>query len=165
MMKTATAVAAAILLAGCATIFNGQTQTVNVRSAPEGADVTITDSEGANVHAGVTPFTVTLKRGAGYFRSQSYTLTMKKEGFPTREVTISGTMSGWYIGNLLFGGLIGMLAVDPVTGAMYVFPETVNEDLTAPVKATQAADALTVVSMDSLSPEQRKQARLLMAAN
>ena len=27
-------------------------------------------------------------------------------------------MNGWYIGNILFGGLIGFLIVDPLTGAM-----------------------------------------------
>lgn len=28
-------------------------------------------------------------------------------------------MNGWYIGNLLFGGIIGLLIVDPATGAMW----------------------------------------------
>jgi hypothetical protein len=31
-------------------------------------------------------------------------------------------MSGWYCGKLLFGGLIGMLAVDPATGAIWNSP-------------------------------------------
>ena len=28
-------------------------------------------------------------------------------------------VEGWYWGNILFGGLIGMIIVDPATGAMY----------------------------------------------
>ena len=34
-------------------------------------------------------------------------------------VQIQGKLDGWYFGNLLFGGLIGMVIVDPITGAMY----------------------------------------------
>lgn len=30
-------------------------------------------------------------------------------------------MDGWYLGNILIGGLIGMLIVDPASGAMYRF--------------------------------------------
>jgi hypothetical protein len=28
----------------------------------------------------------------------------------------------WYFGNLVFGGLIGMVIVDPLTGATFDFP-------------------------------------------
>lgn len=41
-------------------------------------------------------------------------------------------LSGWYFGNLVFGGLIGMLIVDPLTGAMYnLKPEKIEQPLTA----------------------------------
>ncbi len=69
-----------------------------------------------------------------------------------------------YIGNILFGGLIGMLAVDPVTGAMYVLPDTVSQSLDAEAPKTSQADgSLKVVSTDSLTPAQMKEARLLGA--
>ena len=35
------------------------------------------------------------------------------------QLKIDGAINGWYFGNIIFGGLIGMLAVDPATGAMY----------------------------------------------
>jgi hypothetical protein len=55
-----------------------------------------------------------------------------------------------------------MLAVDPATGGMYVFPEAVTGTLDAETpKTTQAPGTLTIVSTDSLSTEQMKQARLL----
>ena len=89
---------------------------------------------------------------------------LTKEGYANKELTIVGTMSGWYIGNILFGGLIGMLAVDPVTGAMYVLPETVNHSLDAEAPKTSQADgSLTVVSTESLTPAQMTQARLIAA--
>jgi hypothetical protein len=80
-------------------------------------------------------------------------------------MTITGTMSGWYIGNILFGGLIGMLAVDPVTGAMYVFPESVSAALDAEAAKTSSSkeSTLKIVSTESLSAEQMKDARLLGA--
>ena len=127
---TTAAAAGLLLLSGCATIFNGQTQAVSIQSVPEGADISVTNSAGEKIHTGVAPVTLTLKRGAGYFRPESYTIRFAKAGFPDKEVTVTGSMSGWFIGNILFGGLIGMLAVDPVTGAMYVFPDTIMaEDL------------------------------------
>jgi hypothetical protein len=56
-----------------------------------------------------------------------------------------------------------MLAVDPVTGAMYSFPDSVSGTLDAQ-KTSRANDQLTIVSTESLTPEQMKQARLLVAA-
>ncbi len=32
-------------------------------------------------------------------------------------------MNGWYAGNIVFGGLIGILIVDPATGAMWDIKE------------------------------------------
>lgn len=154
---------AAVLLSGCATIFNGTTQTISVNSEPDGATTTIQNTAGEKLHVGTTPFTVTLKRGAGYFRAETYKLSFEKPGFAPLELEISGSLSGWYIGNILFGGLIGMIAVDPVTGAMFSLPDTVKGTLEA-AKTTAAPATLTLVSYDSLTPEQKAAARLVTAA-
>ncbi len=165
-MKSAVIAAlATTVLAGCATIFNGGTQAVSFQSAPEGATVTITNAAGEKVHSGVTPATVTLKRGAGYFKPETYTVSLTKEGFAPKEIQITGSVGGWYFGNILFGGLIGMLAVDPVTGAMFNLPETVNEKLEGTAAKTSGVPGtLTIVSTDSLTPEQLRRATLLVAA-
>ncbi len=156
--------AAALALSGCATIINGSGQAVAIKSVPEGATVSVTNRAGVKVHSGTTPMTVTLNRGAGYFTAESYTIAVEKEGFARKEMTITGTVNGWYIGNILFGGLIGMLAVDPATGAMYSLPNEVSATLdAAPAKAAQAG-TLTIVSTDALTPQQMEQARLLAAA-
>lgn len=162
MIRTSVAAAAILALAGCASIFNGQTQSVVFQSEPSGAAITVSNRAGEQVHAGTTPVTITLKRGAGYFRSEVYTIRLTKPGFAPKEVVVTGTMSGWYIGNILFGGLIGMLAVDPVTGGMYVFPDSVNTPLEAASSPTGAhASELRVVSLDSLSPEVRSTGKLI----
>lgn len=165
MFKTSiTAAVLALGLSGCASIIAGSTQPVTIKSVPDGAAVTVTNRAGEKVHSGSTPITVTLNRGAGYFKSETYTIVMTKDGFDRKEVTITGTVNGWYIGNILFGGLIGMLAVDPATGAMYSFPENVSATLEGtPVKSSRS-DALTIVSTDNLSAEAMKSAKLVAVA-
>ena len=147
---------AALALSGCASIFNGTTQAVTIRSVPDSAFVTVSNQAGEKVHAGSTPATVTLRRGAGYFRPETYTVLLQKDGFASQEVKVHGTMSAWYIGNILFGGLIGMLAVDPVTGAMYTFPESVTATLAPQTTGSRGGPALTIVSTESLTPEQMR---------
>ena len=166
MQRTLIAASIVLALSGCASIFNGPSQAVTIQSVPEGAAITVTNRSGEKIHAGTAPVTLTLKRGAGYFKSETYTVAFSKDGFAAKELTITGTMSGWYIGNLIFGGVIGMLAIDPVTGAMYSFPESVSGTLdAAPAKTSQRSDQLTVVSTASLSLEQMKHARLVLAAH
>ena len=154
-------------LAGCASIFNGQTQPVTIRSQPDGAIIVVTNRAGESIHTGTAPATLTLKRGAGYFKSETYTVVLKKEGFADREMTITGSLSGWYIGNILFGGLIGMLAIDPATGGMYTFPESVTGtlDAAAGTKTSRSEQPLTIVSTDTLTPEQMRRARLVAATD
>lgn len=118
-------IAATIALSsGCASIVSDSSYPVAITSEPSGASFTITNKTGTIVHNGQTPATVTLKSGAGYFAKASYILTFSKEGFDDQVVNVTSSMDGWYIGNIVFGGLIGLLIVDPATGAMYKLPET-----------------------------------------
>lgn len=41
-----------------------------------------------------------------------------------QEHVLTPGINGWYLGNLLFGGLLGWVIIDPITGAMYKFDET-----------------------------------------
>lgn len=177
MKKSMIAGAAALALSGCASIFSGSTQPITITSVPDAAAVSVMNRAGEKIHAGVTPVTLTLKRGAGYFKPESYRIVMEKPGYATREVIVTSSVNGWYFGNLLFGGLIGMVAVDPATGAMYSFPQNVTGTLVqdpnaapaaapaaaaAPVAgAPQASNTLTIISTESLSAEVMQQARPL----
>ena len=110
----------ALILIGCATIVSKSDWPVTIRSTPEHADVSISDvKEGKKVYEGKTPATLTLTSKGGYFRSKDYLVRISKEGYETQTITISSRMNGWYLGNLIFGGLIGFLIVDPLTGAMW----------------------------------------------
>ena len=112
---------------GCATIVSKKSFPVSFVSEPAGAKVEVKDDNGVVHFAGITPATAELRSGNGYFTRGRYTVTTTKEGFTSATQQITASMNGWYWGNLLFGGLIGMLIVDPVSGAMYeINTETVS---------------------------------------
>ncbi len=115
-----------VLLSGCASIISSSDWPVAIASTPDAASFTVTNKNGTKIHSGTTPQTVTLKSGAGFFESEKYTLHFIKDGFQEKTASLDTNMNGWYFGNLLFGGIIGMLIIDPATGAMYKLPEKMN---------------------------------------
>ncbi len=113
---------------GCSSILSGGHKTIRVASNPTGAQVEIFDGNNIMVAQGKTPFPVTLKRGAGYFKPAQYEF---KGSLPSKSTKVVGYKNGinaWYWGNILFGGLIGMVIVDPITGAMWEPPSVVSID-------------------------------------
>ncbi len=124
---------------GCASIIKGGDQPVTFQSTPAGASLKVYDVRNANTLLvnDKTPYTVTLKRGAGYFRKAIYKAVFEMEGFNSTELVVEGRPGGWYIGgNLVFGGLIGWFVLDPITGAMWTLePEKASVNLT-PVGST-----------------------------
>jgi len=124
----------------CATIFSKAKYPVTINSTPQGADVTITNRRGEQIFSGKTPNLIKLKPGGGYFTPARYTIKITKEGFTSKTVELRATINGWYFGNFVLGGLIGLLIVDPATGAMYKLKQLdVNETLESETKtaATQ----------------------------
>ncbi|QEA37687.1 hypothetical protein FGL86_00460 [Pistricoccus aurantiacus] len=153
-LKLAAAIATLAMLTGCASIVGDKDQTVNISSSPSQANVVITDERSAHVHTATTPTTVQLKKADGsYFGGKTYTVEISKDGYASRTMMINSTPNGWYIGgNLLFGGLIGWLIVDPLTGAMYnLSPDSLNISLGDNVVANDDGDsAITLVLMEDV---------------
>lgn len=132
MLKLTAAFAAVSLMTGCASIVGDKEQGITINSSPSNANVLITDERSMQVHSATTPTTVQLRKSDGsYFGGKSYTVEISKDGFESRTMMISSSVNGWYIGgNLIFGGLIGWLIVDPLSGAMYnLSPDTINATL------------------------------------
>lgn len=119
IFKSITIVILMFLVSSCASIVSSSRWPLTVNSEPVGAKVEITNKKGVVVYNGSTPATMELKSGAGYFAKESYSLKVQMNGFADKIVPINCKFNGWYIGNLVFGGLIGILIVDPITGAMY----------------------------------------------
>ena len=106
-------------LTSCATLFTSTKYPVTFNSTPEGAGITIENRAGVVVFDGKTPASVKLKSSAGYMKKEEYKVTFTKDGYAQKVVHISAELDGWYIGNILIGGWLGMLIVDPLSGAMY----------------------------------------------
>lgn len=126
-LKTIIAGILTIGLVGCASIIDGSTKHVSVRSEPSDAKATVFDRSGQAIQTQQTPAILTLKSGRGYFLGARYHLVVEKAGYQKAELDLTPTLNGWYLGNVIFGGLIGLLIVDPATGAMYTLtPKDVN---------------------------------------
>ena len=144
-------------LGGCATIVHGGPRAVSVASDPPGAKVSIYDRDNALVQTNTTPFVAQLPIKYSYFKSQTYRMVFELPGHAPAEVDLDSSVSGWYFGNLLFGGLIGMLIVDPLTGAMFnLAPEKIQQRL-SPVQAQLFKDGhgFLVVLASQLTPAER----------
>ena len=72
---------------------------------------------------------------------------------------LDSSLSGWYFGNIIFGGLIGMLIVDPVTGAMYnLTPAKIEQPLSATeAQVIRAGKGLLVVLASQTTAHEREQ--------
>ncbi|WP_413923473.1 hypothetical protein [Candidatus Accumulibacter phosphatis] len=125
---------------GCATIFGyGQAERLQLRSSPDQAAVTVFDEGGAKVFEGTTPTSVSLEKKKGYFSSKAYTIKVAKPGHDEQVTTVAMRVNGWYIGNILFGGLIGFLIVDPLTGAMFTLETTELNTTLSPTAGAPSA--------------------------
>ena len=141
----------AFFLTSCATIVSKSQWPFSIQTDPPGAKVVITNKKGIEVLNKRTPAALLLKSGAGFFAKESYTIALSMEGYETKKINISCKVNGWYFGNLLFGGLIGFLIVDPATGAMYKLDtEGISETLTR--SAVSATPALKIISKDQIPP-------------
>ena len=107
-----------ILLVSCGTIMQGTTQEIGVSSNPSNASVTV---NGQNM--GNTPMILDLKR------KNSYMVRFELPGYETFETNLTRKTSGWVWGNIVFGGIIG-LVVDASAGGMYkLTPEQINAEM------------------------------------
>ncbi|UYO73595.1 hypothetical protein M0220_11970 [Halomonas qinghailakensis] len=154
MLKMTAAIATVSLMTGCATIVGEKEQSITINSSPSNANVIITDERSMQVHSGNTPTTVQLRKSDGsYFGGKTYTVEIAKEGYESRTMMINSSPNGWYIGgNIIFGGLIGWLIVDPLTGAMYnLTPDTLNASLGEGVATTTDGDSeITLVLIEDV---------------
>jgi hypothetical protein len=152
------ACASLVVLAGCASIVSKSEYPVAVTSNPTGADFVVKRSSGLPIASGVTPATITLSSSEGYFKPAKYTVEFRRKGV-VQSVPLTAKINGWYFGNLLFGGIIvGMLIVDPATGAMWTLKDTVIATFQQTADAgTPGQRKLQIVDIDSLPMKYRGQ--------
>lgn len=151
---------AVVALSGCASIISDSKYPVSVASTPAGASYEIRNKVGRVVSTGTTPDQVTLDAGAGYFSGETYQVTYRKDGYNDQHSVIESGVDGWYWANIVFGGLIGMLIVDPATGAMYTLPDSTGAGL-YPVAVPVAPAAATTQPVSQVALEDQGRDELL----
>ena len=150
--------ALALLSSGCASIVSKSRYPVRITSVPDKTSFTITNRDGLEVASGVAPNTVVLKSGNGFFKRAIYTIKFKKEGYEDKMVTLESDINGWYFGNIVFGGFIGLLIVDPATGAMYRISEKEVQGFLNQVTGSigkESSPALNIMSIDEIPADMR----------
>ena len=114
------ALAGLLSTAACASITQGSTQNVTVITDPAGAQCTLQRGTQSVAVIGRTPQSVTLDKSR-----QDIAVLCKQEGYEDGAGTLVSEFAGMTIGNVLFGGLIGV-AVDSASGAMNKYPSEIR---------------------------------------
>jgi hypothetical protein len=104
---------AVLFLASCATIVHGTKQKITVNSEPAGAKVVV-----RGVEMATTPAIIELERN-----NPNVVLRFEKEGYEPVEIMLKRKTSGWIWGNILLGGVFG-LVIDFINGAAYELSPT-----------------------------------------
>ncbi len=94
-------------LCDCASIMHGTEQEETFISKPDSANIKVD-----NISHGKTPTTVRLTR------AKEHTVNISLSGYKPANLKLKKTISGWYFGNVLLGGVIGLI-VDAGDGAIY----------------------------------------------
>jgi PEGA domain len=118
-----------IFFCNCASIIHGNKQEVFFSSQPSGATIYIDEHK-----IGETPKTIKLPR-KGRAKGEpdskkSYKIKIALDGYLPYELYVKREMDTWFLGNIIFGGLIGII-VDASNGSMYkLTPDQVISQLT-----------------------------------
>mgnify|MGYP001773542900 CR=1 FL=1 len=146
-----------LIFNSCASIVSKSEWPITIRSTPDQAYVTIVDlSSNIEIYSGTTPCIVTLTSKGGYFKGKSYLVKVFKEGHKEESIMITSTINGWYFGNFVFGGFIGLLIVDPLTGAMWTLePKNISlvlkpETHSSIIQPEEDIRLIKVVSIDEI---------------
>ena len=107
------------LVAGCATITRGTTQSLAINTPGAPGATCVLSSQSIPSQAVVTPATVLLEKG-----QSNIAVRCTKECFQDGVGVIESSMEAMTAGNILVGGVVG-LGVDAMTGAMHKYsPDT-----------------------------------------
>lgn len=140
----------------CASILSKSTYPFRVTTKPDKADIEIVNGRGKTIFFGKSPATVRLKAGDGFFKRAEYTVYVSAPGYDEQILPVNFRLDGWYFGNLLIGGVIGMLIIDPLTGAMYKLEdEYMSVRLTQKVGSNEGP-GLEVINLVDLSPQDKE---------
>jgi hypothetical protein len=145
----AVATACLLLQGGCASITSGKEQAMTFDTEPGGADCALTQNN-VDVSKFRTPSSFNVRRA-----NTAMMLTCTKAGYHQARVLIANTISTGAWGNLVVGGIIGVM-VDQSSGAAYRYYDPPKIALTptsdpAPQTSVSVATGITVLPPGDLS--------------
>jgi len=144
----------AVFSQGCASIWAGGPAKVQITSEPSGAAFSVYNKRHDLVASGTTPEQVRLKKGAGYFSPQKYTVEFTKPGYRSYTIPTENGICGWYWGNFFIGGILGFFIIDPLTGAMWTIDDVYGTLEAAP--HSQATESpMEIMTIDQVPAELR----------
>jgi hypothetical protein len=116
-------VAAGMALSGCASIIKGTSQDIAISTPPtDGATCTLSNTLGSWEVS--SPGTVRVKRS-----KRDINVKCAKPGWQDATATIPSGWEGWTLGNLIFGGLVGV-GIDAATGSINEYPDAIQVPMT-----------------------------------
>ena len=104
------------LLAGCASVISGSSDTITINSNPPGATCNL-NQNGRSIGQVTTPGGVTVQK-----TKHDIKVTCEKEGYQTATGYLNSDIEGSTWGNILLGGGVGWI-VDSASGADNDYPE------------------------------------------
>ena len=116
-----------LLFSSCASLISKSNYRLPIGVNPPGSKVVVKSHSKKRgdsvVFKGNAPCVVVLPSAEKYFKKATYTIELSAEGRIPKTVPITTEIDDWYWGNILVGGLIGWIIVDPLTGSMYKITE------------------------------------------
>jgi hypothetical protein len=129
-------------LVSCATVLQRGPEPVTITSEPPDAHVTITDLRTRQLLVrAITPVVAALARHAGYMRPARYQVVVEKPGYQPYSIVLQAELEKQYFGNVVAGGPLGFLVIDPLTGAMYALPARIHAVLVTADRAGAAGSS------------------------
>jgi hypothetical protein len=102
---------------------------------PDNAKIVIRGSQSGEKIVEHSPCNITLNKGSDYM------VTIEYAGYQSENIVIRRDIAGWFWGNILLGGVIGMV-IDYATNNMWVHsPTIINLDLT---KLSSLPDTISI---------------------
>ncbi|MEQ9104972.1 MAG: PEGA domain-containing protein [Rhodothermales bacterium] len=145
MTRFSVSLLSAFLLFGCGTIMQGTTQDIGISSTPSQATIKVNGQQ-----MGTTPAVLDLKRKSTHF------IQIELDGYQLFETTLTRKTSGWVWGNLVFGGLPG-LVVDAAAGGMYkLTPDQITADMRLASSMAPGNDIMMIAVVLKANPDWEK---------
>lgn len=136
MIKKSLLLAGVLAVTGCASIASGTTQQVTIISTPDGAICDVS-RQGMMLQRAIIPTSPMIQKS-------KYDLSVQcsKTGYQNTILANKSGVEPWIFGNLIFGGLIGVL-IDVSSGAQNHYDTLMSVALPLnPISAPIAADPL-----------------------